>query len=378
MCRAIKARLIGQDGAVARRELVSLNDFLSAKRSLTEKSWMPDVPSPWDILHWSLRKLGVDGGIREGEFVVMASVQVCEQRAEVIADNQDTAQRISTSIRNSSSLVYSLQTFTHEFGGILTSKTNKSLSANDISVLLAYLSRDIHRASIHTTSDPYTGEPFTTIKFSASGTSPQRVSEADIAIAKMHTIAASLNTQMSSLVEHIAHFDKTAREAISAQPQSKTRALAALRSKKVAENNLETRSKSLEQVENILRSVEDAQGQVQLVSAMETSSRVLKDLNTQIGGVARVEQLMDEMGERMHDVEDVDKILAEGGYMVTDEVAVDEELEALEQEQKKDSETKAEKEREELLQSAPSVPHDIKSNAEDVPRQSSRMPLDVS
>lgn len=67
--------------AVQRKELVPLREFLDAKKSIYAKSW---VPTPWQVVSWGLRQLGVTGGdsaedrLVAGNFVVMANVEVCD------------------------------------------------------------------------------------------------------------------------------------------------------------------------------------------------------------------------------------------------------------------------------------------------------------
>lgn len=66
--------------ALQRKELVPLQEFLSAKKSVYAKNW---VPTPWQVVSWGLRQLGVAGGetaedkLAVGNFVVMANVEVC-------------------------------------------------------------------------------------------------------------------------------------------------------------------------------------------------------------------------------------------------------------------------------------------------------------
>lgn len=64
--------------AVDKRELIPLNDFLSARRSIYSKTW---VPSPWQVVSWGLRQVGAGGllggdKLAVGSFVVLANVEV--------------------------------------------------------------------------------------------------------------------------------------------------------------------------------------------------------------------------------------------------------------------------------------------------------------
>lgn len=65
--------------AVDRKELIPLRDYLNAKTSVYAKSW---IPSPWQVVSWGLKQLGLGFGggqdkLAVGDFVVMANVEVC-------------------------------------------------------------------------------------------------------------------------------------------------------------------------------------------------------------------------------------------------------------------------------------------------------------
>ena len=71
------------EDAARRKELVQLDEFLKTKKSVYAKSW---IPTPWQVLSWGLRQLGVTGGdaaedrLVAGNFVIMANVEVCDPR----------------------------------------------------------------------------------------------------------------------------------------------------------------------------------------------------------------------------------------------------------------------------------------------------------
>lgn len=97
--------------------------------------------------------------------------------------------------------------------------------------------------------------------------------------------------------------------------------------------------------------IEAATDQVEIVRIMEASTSVLKGLNEQIGGVERVEDVLENLREEMGKVDEVGKILQEGAVegQVVDEGEVDDELEAMEREQKaKEEEMEAESTRKRL------------------------------
>lgn len=62
---------------MANRELVPLSDFQTSKYSIYSRSW---IPTPWQVIQWSLRQIGLTGGppnkLSVGRFVVVENVEV--------------------------------------------------------------------------------------------------------------------------------------------------------------------------------------------------------------------------------------------------------------------------------------------------------------
>jgi len=104
---------------------------------------------------------------------------------------------------------------------------------------------------------------------------------------------------------------------------------------------------------------------VDMVRAMEASTGVLRDLNKQVGGVDKVDEVMEGLREQMADVEDVSKVLGEIGAegSSVDEAALDEEMEAMlrEDREKEEAERVKEEDRQKaaLLESAPKPPGEV-------------------
>ena len=67
------------EDAAGNKDLIQLKEFLDATQSVYTKSW---IPTPWQVLSWGLRQLGLSGGgsaqdrLVAGNFVVMANVEV--------------------------------------------------------------------------------------------------------------------------------------------------------------------------------------------------------------------------------------------------------------------------------------------------------------
>lgn len=86
MANALRTRDFGRplalgaaiEDAARRKELIQLKEFLDAKKSVYAKTW---IPTPWQVLSWGLRQLGLAGTdsaadkLVAGDFVIMANVE---------------------------------------------------------------------------------------------------------------------------------------------------------------------------------------------------------------------------------------------------------------------------------------------------------------
>ncbi|OCL12450.1 hypothetical protein AOQ84DRAFT_334295 [Glonium stellatum] len=317
--------------AVAKREMIPLKDFLTSKTSIYNRSWNI---SPWQVISWGLRQLGVLGelGNQEklagGNFVVVANV---EATANAVLQHM--------SLRNSKvDLVYSRAAFARGFAHVLN--PTRSLSPVDLNVLLMYLARDKHEISFDSK----------TIKFKATNeTIPSPITHQDATIASLRDLISSLNAQLPPLTVRIATLDAEARAAVASK--SMTTARSALRSKKLAEATLARRTDTLAQLEDVFSKIEAAADQVEIVRVMEASASVLRGLHKEVGGVEGVEGVVDALKEEMGRVDEVSGIINEVGQegTVIDEAEVDQEFEALEkaERQKKEKAEKEEREKRE-------------------------------
>lgn len=217
----------------------------------------------------------------------------------------------------------------------------KQLSETDLRVLLVFLSRDLREASVANNVIPLpsphkpklTTLPPQTIKFKPPTGELTPVTPHDTTIANLKTLIASLHTTITILSTKISTSDAKARTAI--QSSNKHAALSALKSKKIAEASLESRAKSLAQLEEVLVKIEQAADNVELVRTLEDSSKVLAELNTRVGGVEGVDKVVDELREQIDDTSEVTRILSEGmgAAAQVDDGEVEEEFEALLQEE---------------------------------------------
>ncbi|KAI4726126.1 hypothetical protein E4T49_06057 [Aureobasidium sp. EXF-10728] len=301
--------------AVDKREFIPLDDFLSATKSVYAKSW---IPSPWQVVSWGLKQVGVGSlfgtsdKLSVGNLVVMANVE--EAASAIIAKANQLDQ-------STTSLIFSRSLFESEFAHVLdpTHLPDAALSTTDFDILLRYLSRD----------KPYLSFSSTTVKLkSVSESTPQPITQQDTDIANLRTLISALETQVSALTDRINTLDVSAREAVAAKRT--IQAKSALRSKKLAETTLHTRSATLSQLEETFTAIQTAADQVAIVSAMSASANVLKSLHAEVGGTEGVEEVVDRLRDEMENVDEIGRALNEANTSKVDEEDVDEEFAAME------------------------------------------------
>ncbi|KAK4895381.1 hypothetical protein LTR27_006445 [Elasticomyces elasticus] len=300
------------EDAVRKKQLVPLRDFLDAKQSVYTKSWLP---TPWQVMSWSLRQIGVIGRegaedrLVKGDYVVMANV---EEAAKAVLDQ---ASRTATS---NTSRVFSQDLFNATF----SSATGvESLSQKDTTVLLTHLVRDRTAIAYDTSSG--------TIKFKApADISVPTIEQEDVTIASLRTLITTLEPEIEQLTQRISELDAKARQAVT-QKQLIT-ARTTLRQKKLAETKLQQRTATLMQTEEVYAKIEQAADQVEMVRVMEASSQTLKSLNQKTGGVERVQDVMEGLRDEMANTEEIQSAINEVSVGAVDEGEVEDELEAME------------------------------------------------
>ncbi|KAG9518445.1 hypothetical protein KCU93_g8393, partial [Aureobasidium melanogenum] len=314
--------------AVERRDFIPLDDFLNATKSVYAKSW---IPSPWQVVSWGLKQVGVaslfgpSDKLSVGNLVVMANVE--EAANAIIA-------KASQLDQSTTSLIFSRSLFESEFAHVLdpTNHPEAALSTTDFDILLRYLSRD----------KPYLSFTSSTIKLKSTAEStPQPITQQDTDIANLRTLIKALETQVSALTDRITTLDISAREAVAAKRT--IQAKSALRSKKLAETTLHTRSATLSQLEETYTAIQTAADQVAIVSAMSASAKVLKSLHAEVGGTEGVEEVVDRLRDEMENVDEVGRIINEANTSKVDEEDVDEEFATMEkmEKEKRDKEEAA-------------------------------------
>ncbi|EWZ35527.1 Snf7-domain-containing protein [Fusarium oxysporum Fo47] len=312
--------------ATAGRDFIPLQDFEKSQQSIYQRSW---AGLPWSVMSWTLRQLGVvdpargDDKLPTGQYVIVKNM---EAAAKELGDLM--AEKVSRFDR-----VFSRAQFQKAFSAALVK--GQHLTDSDLDVLLKFLSRDKEVIE-------YDGK---TIRIKGSG-EQSGITKEDAAIASLKELTESLKHQADLLNTRIDELSQTAKDAVT--KKNRVAALAALKSKKIAETSLATRYATLNQLEEVSAKLEQAADNVQLVNVMEASSGALASLNAQVGGAERIDAVMDRLREQSSATDEVSAILAESTGEVIDETALDDELEAMEaQEREKEEEMTKSKEAEE-------------------------------
>ncbi|KAI1426647.1 Snf7-domain-containing protein [Xylaria sp. FL1777] len=303
--------------ALAGGEMIPLPQFLKVTQSIYHKSW---GQIPWAMAGWALRQIGLSGG--PGDNMPKGQVVVVLQNLEVVAKafSDATGGRIAPFER-----IFSRTHFQRTFEANLLD--GQRLSDNDFDVLVKFLSRD--REVLATDGN--------TIKI-RDPNETATISDEDSAIASLKELMEKLTRQTELLSRRVDELSLAALDAV--RRKNRVSALAALKSKKLTENNLATRHATLNQLEEVAAKIQQAADNFQLVRVMESSTGVLRSLNAQVGGADRVDAVLDDLREQMGQVDEVGNVIAEvgAGAAVVDEGEVDDEFEAMLAEERKKEE----------------------------------------
>ncbi|MCJ1249777.1 hypothetical protein MMC30_007003 [Trapelia coarctata] len=322
--------------AVLNGRMIPLESFLHSPASIYDRSW---PVSPWWVLSWGLKKLGLRGDgttkgkLQRGQYVLVSNI---EEAARKVMSSLSTLQ-------SQVDRVLPMKRFQEDVEGALQLKTK--LTADDLKILLVHLSRDKR----------YLAYDEQTVKLKGNEKNGPELIDADRNIASLKLLIADLSAQLEALTLKISDFDQKSRLEVSRK--NRTAAIASLRSKKLHESIYTRRVETLAQLEGTYTKIEEAADQVEAVKVMQASTKVLKGLNDQVSGVETVEEVLDRLRTEMTQVEDVGAAIAEAGQesSMVEEGAIDEELEALEKENQAEIDEKAAKETQDRLERLQSV-----------------------
>jgi charged multivesicular body protein 7 len=237
---------------------------------------------------------------------------------------------------------------------------SRPLSKLDQLILLKYLSRDKKEIVCSPTVDTFVSLLMQTIKFRISDITLTPITTSDAAIAQLKTVQLSLTGQIDLLTSQCEKFTEKAREATS--KQNRIVALSALKSRKLTELALQKRSDAFARIEEVLNGVGQAASDKEIIKTLEGGAKALERLNKDIGGIERVERIMERIREGIEESDDVGRAIAEMGSAKVDESEVQEEFDImlkaeeqrnierqLEEKAKGEAEEKAQLERTEAL-----------------------------
>lgn len=161
----------------------------------------------------------------------------------------------------------------------------------------------------------------------------------------MKTTISNLNSHISILNSRINELASSISTAL--LNKNRISAISHLRSKKLAEKSLQQRTDTLIQLEEVYYKIQQAHDQVDIVRVMSTSANTLRDLNTQVGGLEKVEDVVEDLRMEMENADEVSGVLrgdANTSGAAIDEDELQEEVEAMDKEERmKESEKETER-----------------------------------
>ncbi|KAI0459013.1 charged multivesicular body protein 6 [Xylaria acuta] len=196
------------------------------------------------------------------------------------------------------------------------------------------------------------------------GNTPSRVTAQDKAILDLKNQRDRLHQYQRRIVILTDKETDVARQMLAAGDRK--RALLALRRKKYQEQLLSKTDAQLAQLEQLMRNVEFALIQKDIVFGLQQGTAVLRDIHAEMGGIEHVEKLMGETADAIAYQKEVSEML---GERITnqDEEEVEDELAALEREANGPGPLPA------VPNTTPSVP-EIATAGQEQPNQPERRP----
>ncbi|KAL3474004.1 Snf7-domain-containing protein [Aspergillus californicus] len=326
------------EDAIWNRTMIPIQLYQASSTSLRKPQWgLIDTTalSPWNVMAWGVKQLrGVVVGSGSDIPRLQAQELVLVENLKE-AGNKVVKMAMMGSPSNAD-LVCAKENFVQGFATVLNGESE--LSDLDFEILLLYLSRDVGAIA-------YDGK---TIRFRPTNDAPKEITQQDTTIASIKSLTGTIAQQVNGLERKIGELNSTAKAALN--HKNRVSALAAVRSKKLAEHNLQQRLDTLTQLEQVYLKIEQATDQIEYVKVMEASTGVLRVLNAQVRDVSRVDDAVDELRSEMSKVDEIGNIIGEAGPQI-DETEIDDELEELESKEREvKEEEEAEKTRRQLAE----------------------------
>lgn len=309
------------DHLIASGDLIPLKPYQQRTDSIYSKKWVRPV------LNWTVNRFLFDTSYKTGDKKHnLKPDQLISKKSLEEYVKELEKKRGAEDVSGHSHTVFTkleLQSYLNSLGIYLFGESVQ-LSELDYQILLTYLSRDVNKVKIKEN----------VVKFGS-----EEISEEDISIAEIKTTLKSLNSKSDELQFKIQSLSEKLQESLK-NKNNKDLSLNLLRSRKLAEKSLATQMSLTSQLESVMYKIDESSSNVQLLKALENGTVILKSLNTQIGGVDRVEKIIDNLEEEKGQSDKIASELYRLGPDVDDEEVEAEFEEMLSQEKKKSTESK--------------------------------------
>ncbi|KKA28297.1 hypothetical protein TD95_003013 [Thielaviopsis punctulata] len=310
--------------ALASKDMYRLSDFLQSKQSIYSYSLSA---LPWAALSWAVSQVwpsgnsGSEDRLETGTFVLIPNLNAALQRLS------DVTEGLTTDFER----IFTKDKFIQQFATEIIENTR--LSYADMEALLVFASRD--KGAI-----AYDGK---TVKLLTYSNSRPEITEDDASVASLKSLVEDLQMQTELMHQRVQTLAQQAKEALA--KNNRLGALSILKTKKLTETALEARYTTMHQLESVMRKLEQASDNVQLVKNMESAAAVLQGLNEEAGGVDKVDTVVQNLRDHMADVDEIGTVLTTanaagvaGAAPAVDEDELDAELTAMEADEKKKAE----------------------------------------
>ncbi|KAH3672257.1 hypothetical protein WICMUC_004352 [Wickerhamomyces mucosus] len=164
------------------------------------------------------------------------------------------------------------------------------LSDLDFDIFLKYLERDSNKIRV-------CGD---VVKFDT-----EQITDQDISILEIKSLVIKITKSNDLLSDKINSATLALKNLVKQKSYNKELSFNLLKSRKIAENSLAKQISSLNQLESIIYKIDESATNIQLLDALQKGTIILKGLNTQIGGVEKVESIIDELEGEKYKVEKI-------------------------------------------------------------------------
>ncbi|XP_045626032.1 charged multivesicular body protein 6-A [Procambarus clarkii] len=155
---------------------------------------------------------------------------------------------------------------------------------------------------------------------------PSKVTEHDKAVLQLKTTRDKIRQYQKRSEATLQKDRELAKKLLS--DGRKDRALLLLRKKKFVEGQLIKTDGTLENIERMIQDIEFSQIQLQVVDSLKIGNESLKQINAVLS-IEDVERILDETQEAVEKQREIDALLSGGLLTEEDEMAVEEELDAI-------------------------------------------------